>query len=287
MKLRLRHAILVLAALVATLYAVCLRNGLVATSNETLSCLIRGVTSAGSFCYASSAPHVGGNQLWCKPLAQALALVFSGRTVVDLGGGLGHYVRYLRFHAKERVGRVRCYDGAPNVRLATHGLCQRLDLAVPQPGVLGPPVPGGGAAGSGGSGGSGGGSGGGGGGGLGGGAGPEQSDWALSLEVGEHVPARYADAFLDNLARAATVGLVLSWAVPGQRGFFHVNCLANGEVVRRVEQRGFVHDVPLTAFLRGEAVGWRSCAWFQNSLLAFRKRNATAPPDRWAKFWSH
>jgi hypothetical protein len=51
-------------------------------------------------------------------------------------------------------------------------------------------------------------------------------------QVGEHIPAAAMDAFLGNLLRHARRGLVLSWAVPGQGGHFHINELPNQAVVR-------------------------------------------------------
>ncbi|CAG5124210.1 unnamed protein product, partial [Candidula unifasciata] len=39
-------------------------------------------------------------------------------------------------------------------------------------------------------------------------------DWVVSVEVGEHIPAKFEDIYLDNLARHAKEGIVLSWAVP-------------------------------------------------------------------------
>ena len=40
----------------------------------------------------------------------------------------------------------------------------------------------------------------------------------MSLEVGEHIPADYEAIFLDNLARHAKEGVLLSWARPNQGG---------------------------------------------------------------------
>lgn len=40
-------------------------------------------------------------------------------------------------------------------------------------------------------------------------------DWVISVEVGKHIPAKFEDIYLDNLARHDREGIVLSWAVPG------------------------------------------------------------------------
>jgi SAM-dependent methyltransferase len=47
-------------------------------------------------------------------------------------------------------------------------------------------------------------------------------DLAISLEVGEHLPARHADDFVAYLTRSAPV-VLFSAAVPGQGGVHHVN----------------------------------------------------------------
>ena len=225
--------------------------------SDRASCAVRGVTRSGAFCYTAADPFVGGNHLWCRPLAEALSILFAERSVIDLGGGLGRYTHYFRNRRPRLVGPARCVDGAPNVREATGGVCEHMDLARPARAL--------------------------------GNGSALRADWALSLEVGEHIPRRYTAAFLDNLDRANRRGIVLSWAVPGQGGFHHTNELPNKQVIALVEKRGYAHDAALTRFLRGRAVGWRSCQWFRNSLLAFRRRgsgdtghNAT---DRWAKFF--
>ena len=40
----------------------------------------------------------------------------------------------------------------------------------------------------------------------------EQSDWAMTLEVAEHVPKRFEATFLQNIDRANRRGVVLSWS---------------------------------------------------------------------------
>ena len=52
-------------------------------------------------------------------------------------------------------------------------------------------------------------------------------DWVQSLEVGEHIPPEKTATFVDNLARHAEKGIVISWAIIGQNGFYHVNNKAN------------------------------------------------------------
>ena len=50
-----------------------------------------------------------------------------------------------------------------------------------------------------------------------------QYDWIISLEVALHIPEKYEAVYLDNILRHAKEGIILSWAVPGQRGLSHIN----------------------------------------------------------------
>lgn len=38
----------------------------------------------------------------------------------------------------------------------------------------------------------------------------------MPLQVAEHIPAQHEQTFLENVYRHAALGVVLSWAVPGQ-----------------------------------------------------------------------
>ena len=73
------------------------------------------------------------------------------------------------------------FDGNPNTPLLTDGRCGVLDLSEPQK--------------------------------L-----DKSYDWVLSLEVGEHLPQKYENIYIENLHNNTTKGIVLSWAVQGQGG---------------------------------------------------------------------
>ena len=98
----------------------------------------------------------------------------------------------------------------------------------------------------------------------------EKKSNVICLEVGEHVPPKYQNIFLDNITEACDDILILSWAVNGQTGLFHVNCLENDEVIQEVEKRGFV-------FLNDETLSARNCIkencdWFKNTILIFKMK---------------
>jgi len=90
-------------------------------------------------------------------------------------------------------------------------------------------------------------------------------DWVLSFEVLEHIPAKYETIVLDNIDRAAGHGVVLSWAVPGQGGFHHVNNKSPAYVNQTMFDRGFRWDVETSIALRKKA----RLAWLRNNIMVF------------------
>ncbi len=95
----------------------------------------------------------------------------------------------------------------------------------------------------------------------------QEMDAVLSLEVGEHIPARFEQTFMDNLVRSQPKLLVLSWAIPKQPGDGHVNCRSNDYIISNIEMRGYKSDIVLSEHLRRAASLW----WFKNTLMVFHK----------------
>lgn len=95
----------------------------------------------------------------------------------------------------------------------------------------------------------------------------KQFKCVMSLEVGEHIPAEFEQAFLDNLIKHGTEDgiIILSWAVPKQDGDGHVNCQTNDYIMQQMQDRGYYLDNTLTNQLRKAASLW----WFKNSLMVF------------------
>lgn len=94
-------------------------------------------------------------------------------------------------------------------------------------------------------------------------------DFVLCLEVGEHIPRKHEQVLLDNICKAASKDIVLSWAVPGQYSASgHVNCKPNYYVINELAKRGFILDNDMTKKLR-EASSFK---WFKNTLMVFYDR---------------
>ncbi len=96
-----------------------------------------------------------------------------------------------------------------------------------------------------------------------------KADWVLCLEVGEHIPAKYADQLLDNICSTAEKGVIMSWAIPGQDGLGHINCRTNHWVEKQMEKRGFTR-VPMTEQLFRNVA---TIKWFKDTLMVYRRQH--------------
>lgn len=138
--------------------------------------------------------------------------------------------------AKIRSGGIPCdgYDGNPATPELSHGLCYVRDLSKPVSGL--------------------------------------SYDWVLSLEVGEHIPRQYETIFLDNLHRANTSGMVLSWAVEHQDGHGHVNERNNDYIIQKLKELGYTFNREQSQRLRDVASLW----WFKDTLMVFDRNTNSA-----------
>ena len=219
----------------------------------------------------------------CTPLTLAprLASLFSNRSVLDVGAGLGQYGVYFTKHsAAQNISWVGV-DGAENVENATGGRVHFADLTEAVPAWLA----------------------------------ARRFDWVMSvtkrsgsntgrraapcrandaappcrvasaaprraqIEVAEHIPRLSEPTLAHWLGSIAREGLLLSWARLGQRGHRHVNCQRAGYVTCALELLGWRHDAELSAELRSR-VNMRGhsltkdCNWLNSTLFAFRRAGA-------------
>lgn len=91
----------------------------------------------------------------------------------------------------------------------------------------------------------------------------------IFLEVAEHIPSELCEIAVQNVTNACDKYLILSWAIRGQPGFGHINCLDNYEVIEKIEKLGF-------KFLQEDSTSARSVItdttpWFKNTILIFEK----------------
>ena len=93
-------------------------------------------------------------------------------------------------------------------------------------------------------------------------------DLVMCLEVGEHIPKKYEQVFIDNLCSFVGKELILSWAPPGQYSASgHVNLQSKDYIISEVEKRGLKLIVSKAGFLQEYA----SFSWFKKNLMVFEK----------------
>lgn len=150
-------------------------------------------------------------------------------SIVDMGCGLGKYVKLFRDEGKEAYG----FDGIENVEEISKGVVYQQDLTkrfahndiVEKIGWM---------------------------------------DVAICIEVGEHIPAEHSWTFIDNICSVSSKLLIVSWAVPGQRGSGHISCHTPEWVVAQVTSRSWGFDEERTQWAR------RICGrGFKNKILVF------------------
>jgi hypothetical protein len=95
------------------------------------------------------------------------------------------------------------------------------------------------------------------------------SELVISLEVGEHIPKEHMATYLDNITYHAEQYLITSWAVRGQDGFGHVNCLDNHEILPEFEKREFILMKKETEDAR--SVIEDKAHWFRNTLFILKR----------------
>jgi len=96
-----------------------------------------------------------------------------------------------------------------------------------------------------------------------------ECDNGMCLEVGEHIPKRYAKQVIDNLTNNVKNKLILSWAAPGQIGYYHVNCQTNEWVIKQLKKRGFNY-LKEDSELARDIVEDRF-QYFKNTIMIFQK----------------
>lgn len=160
-----------------------------------------------------------------------------GKSLGDFGAGTGEYSRYWK---NKFALEVFCVDGNAAINETSGGLCSQMDLSETQPAE-----------------------------------GLPKMDLSISLEVAEHIPKEHERSFLANLRTANRMGIIISWAHPGQDGNGHVNCQPQSYVVDAIEKLGYKLNQTATHALRSAAhhPGNRTTAanWmnFNRNLLMF------------------
>lgn len=144
-------------------------------------------------------------------MAAMQAVMPHGCSVIDLGAGTGRYVRALRELSYDALG----VDGGEGVEQASGGLVLHADLTADTlPRYC------------------------------------SYREWAICIEVGEHVPEALLRQFLNAICSAEVRHYLVSWALPGQRGRNHVSCHTPEWVACEFGRRGWRVHEEMTATAR-------------------------------------
>lgn len=87
----------------------------------------------------------------------------------------------------------------------------------------------------------------------------------LCLEVGEHIPPNRQQDLLHNIRKTCLNRAIVSWAIPGQGGYYHVNEQPNEVIIAEMARRGFSLHLADTLQIRKDSSFW----WFKNTLMVF------------------
>ena len=93
-------------------------------------------------------------------------------------------------------------------------------------------------------------------------------DWAITIEVGEHIPKASEQVFLDNIVSLGRKGVILSWAIPGQGGNQHINEQSNEYVIGEMKKRGLTYNEPQSMKFRKSVQKHR---WLRNTIMVFER----------------
>ena len=148
--------------------------------------------------------------------------------MIDLGCGLGHYCKIFNDYGWEVIDGYEGTEGIGPYKVWPW--IYRIDLSVPVEFI--------------------------------------PYDFVLCLEVGEHIPQKHEQVFMDNISKATGKDLVMSWAVPGQGSASgHVNNQPNEYVIKQMWDRGLKYQGKVTKHLRY----YTTLRWFRNTLMAFKR----------------
>ena len=100
----------------------------------------------------------------------------------------------------------------------------------------------------------------------------ETYDVVASMEVGEHLPAKVADRYVDLLVGRVRLGgwLVFTAATPGQGGLDHVNEQPHEYWIQKLTNSGLYYDEARSMAWRSDWLG-RVAPWYSANLMLFQR----------------
>ena len=166
-------------------------------------------------------------------MASSIVKEFAPKNVVDLGCGTGALLQAIQ-HMEVDVSGLEYSEAGCD-------LCRRRGLSVRQFDVREDPVP------------------------------PDMAaDVAISCEVAEHLPERYADRLVDALITLAP-NVVFTAAQPGQGGTDHHNEQPHDYWIQKFEDKSFRFDEGMSNQWRTNWATMGVQHWYYSNVMVFRK----------------
>lgn len=94
-------------------------------------------------------------------------------------------------------------------------------------------------------------------------------DWVLCMEVGQHIPEKYENNFIENINLNNTKGVIISWAPEERGGIAHINCRESGYVRSIFEKFDYYNDIDTEINLRNST---DKMSPLRNSLMVFMRK---------------
>lgn len=155
--------------------------------------------------------------------------IFSAKSVVDFGCGVGTWLKHFKDHGAEKIVGYDCNRVAQRHLIISHEcIRQGCDFTAPFAFV-------------------------------------ENVDLAISLEVAEHLPEESADVFVSMLAKAAPC-VVFSAALPSQTGVCHINEQPLSFWNDLFKKKGFEFFDPIRPrIMNNQDVQW----WYRQNIVVY------------------
>lgn len=188
----------------------------------------------------STPTHLGGaypegdGNTWMPDVWGYLIVKYNVKTVLDIGCGYGHAMKWFSEFLVHAVG----IEGDPNAvngtKLPGHSFLHDFTLGRPPERII---------------------------------KRADLFDLAWSAEFLEHVEERFIQNYMDAFRQCRFA--CVTHAEPGQVGHHHVNCQTDDYWIHQFAQAGFIHDPKETEILR-RTDRWKA-GWGRRTLMFFKR----------------
>lgn len=96
-----------------------------------------------------------------------------------------------------------------------------------------------------------------------------EPDTVISLEVGEHIPAKDSWNYISYISYQGPKMVIFSAAAPGQGGDGHINCQNKSYWACRFERFGYTYDGKATEEFLQYLIAGPHMGWLRNNVMIF------------------